>query len=149
MTSDLAPEIRQWGMWCHLSALAGVLVMFLIPIPFLGILIPFIVWQNGRRKHPFIDEQGKESLNFQISMAIYAVVILILGVFLLFQLCGMTSNYGSSSSNAANVLGVVLVGMVGFVILMAIFQIIAVIVASVKANKGQSFRYPFTLRFLK
>lgn len=147
MTSDLTPEIRQWGMWCHLSALGGLLVMFLIPIPFLGILISFFVWRNGRSKHAFVDEQGKESLNFQMSIAIYAIVISILCMFLILQLCGMAMN--SSSSNASSIVVATLVGIAGFAVLIFIFQAIAMIVASVKAYQGQSFRYPFTLRFLK
>ena len=70
-------QAKQWGMLCHLSALS-----VFIGIPFGNILGPLIVWLLKREEDPFIDEQGRESLNFQISMSIYffcsAILIVIL-----------------------------------------------------------------------
>lgn len=71
---------------------------------------------------PLVEDQGKESLNFQISMTIYFIVAWIL-VFIL----------------------------IGFVLLAAlvIFDMVMVIIASVKANNGEKFRYPLCIRFIK
>jgi uncharacterized Tic20 family protein len=57
-------EVRQWAMFCHLSALLG------IWIPFGNLIGPLILWQMKRETDPFIDAQGKEALNFQITVAI-------------------------------------------------------------------------------
>jgi uncharacterized Tic20 family protein len=53
-------ESRMWGMLCHLSALSAYVTGFG------GILGPLIVWLIKKDTMPFVDDQGKESLNFQI-----------------------------------------------------------------------------------
>lgn len=110
-------QARTWGMICHLSALS-----VFIGIPFGNILGPLIVWLIKRNDHPFIDQQGKESLNFQISLLIYSTISAIL-VF-------------------------VVVGII-FLIFLGILDVVAVIITSIKASDGEHFRYPLTIRFLK
>src|SRR5579885_1600590 len=61
-------DVRMWGMLCHLSALSAYFTGFG------GILGPLIVWLVKKDEIPFVDDQGKESLNFQISMLIYHLV---------------------------------------------------------------------------
>ena len=91
-------------------------------IPFGNILGPLIIWLMKREESPFIDAHGKEALNWQISATIYFVVCFAL-VFVL----------------------------IGFVLLPAllVFDIIIVIIATVRANSGQAYRYPMTIRFIK
>lgn len=107
---------RKWGMFCHLSALIGFI------IPFGSIIAPLIIWQMKKDVSLFVDEQGKESINFQISMAIWMIISWVL-VFL----------------------------YIGFILLgfFALLEIICVIMAGVQANEGKSFRYPLTIRFIK
>jgi uncharacterized Tic20 family protein len=120
-TTDTAGEVpreaRKWAMICHLSALVGLMgngVGFL--------LAPLIVWLIKKEDHPFVDEQGKEAVNFQITM----FIALLLGALL-----------------ALVVIGVVL--LVAVAILMTVLPI----VAGVKANKGEIYKYPLTIRFIK
>ena len=72
---------RMWGMLCHLSTFAGYLV------PFGNISGPLIVWLVKKDEYAFVDDQGKESLNFQISITIYSLVVghpdLVIGIPLL------------------------------------------------------------------
>jgi hypothetical protein len=115
-TSAVAAQERTWGMIVHLSALSGYV------IPFGTILGPLIVWQLKKNEMPFVDDQGKEAVNFQISFLIYALVagilsLLLIGIFLLAAL-----------------------GIAGIVL---------IILASVQANGGQRYRYPLTIRFIK
>ncbi len=109
-------QARTWDMLCHLSALAGYL------IPFGNLIGPLLIWQLKKNEFPSVNEHGKESLNFQISVTLYAIVcavliLLLVGVFLLFVL--------------------------------GIANLVLVIIASIKANNAQPYRYPLTLRFLK
>ncbi len=116
-TEAIGREARQWAMGCHLIALVGLLGN---GIGF--VLGPLIMWLLKREDHPFIDEQGKESLNFQITMFIaLAVSGLLTLVFI----------------------GFVLLFIVG--IIMTIFPIIG----AIKANEGIHYRYPFSIRFIK
>ena len=78
---EAAPEIskdaKMWAMFCHLAGLAAYV------LPFVGNIIgPLIIWQVKKDEHPFIDANGKEAVNFQISITIYAAVS-----FALFALC--------------------------------------------------------------
>lgn len=73
---------RQWAMGCHLVALCGIV----IPFPAVNMLAPLIIWLLKREDGAFIDDQGKESVNFQISLFIYALacgMLAIIGVGLL------------------------------------------------------------------
>jgi len=81
-----------------------------------------IVWLAKRNDSPEIDEHGKESLNFQISMLIYNVI--------------------------AGVLCLVLIGFVILAIL-HVLNLVLVIVASIQASEGKFYRYPLTIRLIK
>ena len=109
-------EERTWAMLCHLAALAGYVV------PFGNIIGPLVVWLIQKDKSGFVDEQGKESVNFQITITIAAVVGLIL-----ILAC----------------VGVVVLAAVG------IFSLVMIILAAVKANSGERWRYPLCIRFIK
>ncbi|MCQ6256274.1 DUF4870 domain-containing protein [Pseudomonas sp. Q11] len=109
-------EARQWAMFCHLSALLG------IWIPFGTLIGPLVLWQLKRETDPFIDAQGKEALNFQITVAIASAISLLLMIV---------------------VIGFFLFGLV------AIGALVLTIIGGVKANEGQPYRYPFTWRLVK
>lgn len=110
-------DARMWAMWCHLAALSGLV----LPIPLAGILVTVIIWSMKKADDPFIDDQGRESLNFQISLLIYCII--------------------------AGILILVVVGIV-LLPLVIIAGIVMVIIAAIKANDGQNYRYPLTIRLL-
>ncbi len=109
-------DATTWGMLCHLIALAGFI------IPFGNVIGPLVIWLIKKDEFPFVEDQGKESLNFQISMTIYFIVSIILMVI---------------------VIGVLLL------IALAIFEVIMIIIATVKANSGEKYRYPLSIKFIK
>jgi len=101
---------------CHASALLGLFFHFL------GHLLgPLIVWLIKRDVSPEIDANGKESLNFQISMLIYDAI--------------------------AAILCLVLIG-IPILIALWVLNTVFVIIASVKTSEGKLYRYPFTIRFI-
>ena len=116
-TSTSSRDVRTWNVLCHATALAGFFV------PWAGhILGPLIVWLAKRSDSPEIDEYGKESLNFQISMLIYNVI--------------------------AGVLCLVLIGFILLAIL-HILNLVLVIIASIQTSEGKFYRYPMTIRLIK
>jgi uncharacterized Tic20 family protein len=117
MKSDEEKKAQNWGMLCHLTALVG-----FIGIPFGHVLGPLVVWLLKKNDYSFVNEQGKESLNFQISMTIYVFF----AIFLFIIKIGI----------------VLLIGLV-------IADLILVIIASVKTSKGEIYRYPLTIRLIK
>ena len=67
-SKEINKDARMWGMICHLAGLGGVIPI----VPAIGSIIgPLIVWQIKKDECPFVDEQGKEAVNFQISMLLY------------------------------------------------------------------------------
>ena len=108
-------EESQWAMFAHLSALAGVI------IPLGSIIGPLVIWLIKKDTMPFVNDQGKEALNFNITVAIAAIV----GWILCFILIGFL------------VLAVLAIGWLVFVI-----------IATIKANEGTTYRYPFALRLV-
>ena len=106
---------RMWAMLCHLSALAGYV------FPFGNIIAPLVVWLIKKDEFPLVNDQGKEAINFQISMTIYII--------------------------ASIILIIVIIG-IPLLIGLGLFDLIMIIVAGIKANEGVAYRYPVTIRFL-
>lgn len=107
---------RLWVTLCHVSAAAGYFT-------FVGFVLgPLIVWLIKKDQYPAVNDQGKEALNFQISMVIYYMVSALLALV-----------------------------FVGFILMAAIFifQLVEIIIASVKANNGEMHRYPLIIRFVQ
>jgi uncharacterized Tic20 family protein len=109
-------EERSLGLACHLLALAGLVV------PFGNILGPLIMWLVKKDQSSFVDDQGKEALNFNITISIAGFI-----AFLLMFV----------------VIGGLLLPIIG------IFWLIMTIIAAVKANGGERYRYPLTIRLIK
>jgi hypothetical protein len=105
-----------WAMLSHAAALIGFI------IPFGNIIGPLVIWMMKKDQFALVDDQGKEAVNFQISMTIYYVI--------------------------AAVLILILIGIV-LLIVLGLFSLIMTIVAMVKANSGERYRYPVTIRLVK
>ena len=116
---ELNKDARMWAMFCHLGGLAG-----LIPIvpAFGSIIAPLIIWQIKKNEFPFVDEHGKEAVNFQISMLLYAIICI--------PFCFIC-------------IGFILLAAIGIV------DIVCLIIAAIKANNGGHYRYPICIRFIK
>lgn len=154
MKQTIQQQMRIWGMLCHLSAVAAwVLVIYLviIGIPLflpLNVLAPLIVWKYKRRQYPWIDFQGKESLNFQMSLTLYSLIFIIIALCIVFITGGL-----AFISNSIILLKLVLDCLLTGLFLLTLFalslQLFVVNFAAMKAYKGQHYRYPFTIRFLR
>ena len=109
-------EERSWGVLLHLSGLAGFV------FPFGNLIAPLVLWLIRKDRSTFLDDQGREALNFQISFSVY----LILSAILIFVL-------------------------IGFVLLpvVVITGLVLMIIAAVRANEGTWYRYPLIFRVLK
>jgi len=115
---------RTWTMLCHLSAL-----IVLLGIPFGNILGPIIVWLFKKNEFPLVDGQGRESMNFQISMSIYALVALALAI-----------------SLTPVLIGIVFYPVAGIIVAA---DIIITLIATIRASDNIPYRYPLSLRIIK
>ncbi len=113
---SISKDAKTMAMFCHLAVFAGCL------IPFANLIAPLIIWRLNKDKDPFIDDQGKEVVNFQISTCIYAIICTVLILFLI---------------------GIFLL------IVLGIFVVVVTIIGALKANEGVAYRYPLCIRFIK
>ena len=147
MTQNNEQQAWTWGMLCHLASLVWIPLIFVAPFPFINILGPLVVWVLKKNEHPFIDAQGKESLNFQISFTLYSLIVGIIAVIVALVFVGGNIFYILQALlllfALAGIWLVLLAVLIGFL------QFVLVIIASVKASNGEFYRYPFTIRFIK
>jgi uncharacterized Tic20 family protein len=104
-------------MLAHLSGLIASFIGF----SFVG---PLVVWLIKKDESPFVDDQGKEALNFQINLLGHVAILVAIGI----ATCG-----------------------IGFLLFIpwAVYALVMPIIAGVKANNGERYRYPATLRLIK
>ena len=107
---------RQWAMLCHLSAM----LMYCTVIG--GFIAPLVIWLLKRDEMPFVADQGRETLNFQIT----TLLALIAG-------------------------GLLAIVLIGFVIIGAVllFHFIVTVIATVKVSEGVLYRYPICWRVIR
>ncbi|NEO85111.1 MAG: DUF4870 domain-containing protein [Spirulina sp. SIO3F2] len=148
-TKDLEME-RLVAMLCHASSLLWLPLLIVgVPIPFANVVIPLVVWLLEREQSPFIDRHGRESLNFQLSMLLYSLGLIILGIFLAILWFVVLGFGGSLDSGIASLSALVMLfGYGSFVLFWSLIQLVLVIWASIRAQRGRHFRYPLTIRFL-
>ncbi|NLS92219.1 MAG: DUF4870 domain-containing protein [Planctomycetaceae bacterium] len=114
--SVASKEQTTWALAAHLSGLLPY-----VGIPFGNIIAPLAIWLMNRDKMPFVDDQAKEAINFQLTITLYAIIS-----------------------------GVLILAVVGFVLLpvVIVFDVVASIIAAIKAQQGIAYRYPMTIRFI-
>jgi uncharacterized Tic20 family protein len=111
-----SPDEKQWAMVCHLSAM----LLYFTAIG--GFIAPLVIWLLKREQMPFVDDQGKETLNFQITI----VLALIVSWILFLVLIGIP----------------MLIGVL-------LFHFIATIIAAVRSSEGVLYRYPLCWRVIR
>lgn len=99
---------RLWALLAHLAPLVG-----------LAIIGPLVIWLIKKDGSPFVDDQGKEALNFQISCLL---------------------------ATLASVATCILAPLA---IVAAVGGIVYGVIAGIEANKGTWYRYPYTFRLIK
>lgn len=122
-------EERTFATLIHLSGL-----LWLLGFP--GIVGVLLVWLLKRDQSAFVDLHGKEALNFQISLILYGIVLTglaLVGFVLMFILVGFFLFVPA------------VVASVGLVIL----QVVTAVLGAVEANRGGTYRYPLTIRFIR
>jgi uncharacterized Tic20 family protein len=106
---------RLWGMLAHLLSFVAAYIA-------LGFVAPLVVLLVFGQRSAYVRAHAVESLNFNLSWLLYAVVA-----------------------------GILLIIGIGLLILIAlgIAYVVLVVIASIRANNGEFFRYPLTIRFIR
>ena len=137
----------------HLSALSK----FIFPLG--NFIMPIILWTINKDKSDFIDKHGKQAINFQLSILIYTIIIgclsiplFLFGVLNTFDFPEFWNVYDFDFhlSHRDNFNFIIVSILAGLLVLAAfVLEIIFIVIATGKANKGEPYKYPITIKFLK
>ncbi len=129
-------------------------------IPFGNFIFPIIIWTTNKDKSEYINQQGKDTINFQLSLLIYSFVLALIAIPIVlitfFQNVSFTAfangnDFHIDHFNFNQITGVVSIAV--FALFLFIFMKVAefflIIYASLKTSNGDAFKYPLTIPFLK
>ncbi len=129
-------------------------------IPFGSFIFPIIIWSTKKDSSEYVNQQGKETINFQLSLFLYTLLLALIVVPIFLVTLFKTINFEAAINNEdfifnnlnfENLSGLIIVAIVAVVILcfMKIAEFFLIIYASVQTSKGVNFKYPLTIPFLK
>lgn len=126
-------------------------------IPFGNFIGPIILWVANKDKSEFIDAHGKQAINFQVSILLYAIILGAITVpFFIFKMFSGLDfidfhgfhdfhiNIGKPSPLLYIGGGLGVLAIIGFII-----ELVLIVIASLKARDGAYYKYPLTINFLK
>jgi uncharacterized Tic20 family protein len=130
----------------HISALAG----YFFPLG--GVLAPLILWQVKKEESNYLDEQGKAAVNFNLSFFLYSFLLgltfipfFISGFFNMFS--HIDQMHDNFHFNFPGMFG--LIGGISIIGILSLIRFTLIILAAIKANNGEQFKYPITIKFIK
>ena len=129
-------------MAAHLASLANFVV------PFGAIVGPLVVWLTKKDTSAFVDRHGKESVQFQVCFLAYHMILMCGGLGSFFGAMVAADAVKGAGEPFAIVAFIGLFGLVGIALLLRVFVLVTMIIAATRANAGEDFRYPLTIRLL-
>ncbi len=129
-------------------------------IPFGNYIFPIIIWSTNKEKSSFVSFHGKQSLNFQLSILLYSLLLCLIALPILifavvdsfpFTLNFDHSTFSFSNLHLENCSGLVIIGGVALLLLFILkaTEFFLVLYASIKASNGEKYCYPLSIPFLK
>ncbi|CAN5303250.1 DUF4870 domain-containing protein [soil metagenome] len=125
--------------------------------PFGNFILPLILWL-AKKDDPFVDTNGKQALNFQISFFLYFVVLtciglagaIILGIDIFNETHFLNIEHPIQLLQATNALPLFIFLLIIGILMLLLFilDIVYVITATIKASEGEYYNYPFTINFI-
>ena len=154
MEASIPTHQKNVGTFIHLSTFSKYF------FPFGNFIAPLILWSAQKRDSAFIDEHGRGAINFQLSLFLYLISLVVISIpfFVFFAISAGNGSeslikygYINDPTDFADLSGFLITGIIVGVIALGIFvlEIISVISAAVTASKGELYRYPFTINFIK
>ena len=128
-------------------------------IPFGNYIFPIIIWSSNKDKSEFIDYNGKQVLNFQLSILLYSLILAVIAIpiFITTFFSSIPSNtilnesYFENHFSIENITGIVTVAIIAVLLFVGlkVAEFLLIIYASIKASNGEKYKYPLTIPFLK
>ncbi len=147
----LSDNQKNIATFIHLSTFSRFL------IPFGNFIGPIVLWSINKDKSSFIDKHGKQAINFQISILLYALILGLITVpFFVFNLFDAFNfmdfhPFDSFHINLSKPSPLLYIGgaLGGLAVIGFIVELVFIVIASLKARDGELYNYPLTINFLK
>ncbi|RAR75483.1 DUF4870 domain-containing protein [Flavobacterium aciduliphilum] len=145
---------RTWATVMHLSVLSQYF------IPFGNFIIPILIWSTKKSESEFIDFNGKQVVNFQLSIFLYSLLFALIAIPICIYLMWTNVSFRSAISHwdfethqftICHFSGMIWValGATVFFVILKVIEILMVLNAAVQANQDEYYKYPFTIPFFK
>lgn len=130
-------------------------------IPLGNYIFPIIIWSLKKNDSTFVDYNGKQIINFQLSLLVYNLTLLLITVpILLYTIfSGMKFHFSVEEDcgwvidqlTAGNITWIVVIALValGIIVALKVAEFFLIIYAAVKNSNGENYRYPLTINFIK
>ncbi|MFN3754129.1 DUF4870 domain-containing protein [Flavobacterium sp.] len=138
----------------HLSALTQYV------IPFGNYIFPIIIWSAKKNESEFVDVNGKNALNFQLSMFMYTIVLCLIAIpifiYTIFKNIPnhdihLNGDFIIDHLSTGNITGLTILGIIAVLLFcfLKVIEFILIIYAAVKASNGEAYKYPLSIPFFK
>ncbi|WP_228526624.1 MULTISPECIES: DUF4870 domain-containing protein [unclassified Flavobacterium] len=145
---------KNTATFTHLSTLSQYI------IPFGNYIFPILIWTSYKDKSEFVNHHGKQTLNFQLSILLYTLILALIAipifVILFFQNLPMQAVFNDEDFIIRNFdfqgnIGLLTVGLTAVVLfgLLKVVEFFLVIYASIKTSNGEYYKYPMAIPFIK
>ena len=145
---------KNWATLTHLGAFG----QYLFPLG--NFVIPIIIWSSKKNESAFVDYNGKQCINFQLSVFLYSLILgaIFVPCFILTFLSHVTINelihdrhFIIQDLNFSENIGLITTGAIAlfFLVCLKITEFFLIIQAAVKTANGERYSYPLTLKFMK
>lgn len=128
-------------------------------IPFGNFIFPVLIWSIKKQESKFVDYNGKQIINFQLSLLLYSLALIVIAVPILLYtvFSGIEFNSVNGFNNfeehftTGRISGIVAIALISVVILLALkfAEFFLIIYASVKNSNGENYTYPLSIKFIK
>lgn len=146
----------------NLSAIIHISTFSKYIIPFGNFILPLILWTSNKKESEFIDHNGKQALNFQISILLYSIILGLIAIpFIIHSFWDFAHLVDISDHNTHSIdidfddifdlgHGLIFAGVGGLIALgLFVLDVFCTIIATIRANEGIRYKYPLTINFIK
>ena len=138
----------------HLSTLTKYI------IPFGNYIFPIVIWSSKKDESEFVDYNGKQVLNFQLSLFLYSATLaaIFIPIFIIaffqnipFDICFNDCEFNLDHFNINQITGWVVLGIVAALLfcILKVIEFVLIILAAVKTSHGEQYKYPLSIPFIK
>ena len=128
-------------------------------IPFGNLIFPTLIWSIKKKESEFIDESGKKAINFQLSLLVYFMVMLVISIpaIIYSVLDGIDLNMAGGNEwfeaqfTAGKITGIAVIAVVTLILFAAlkVMEFFLILYAAVKNSNGEVYNFPLTIKFIK